>query len=137
MLKRLLKRKAVTEDRLVPAYLGVVLPLQGLQLIAPEAFAKPPQCDVEARPTEAAWKLLRLVVRGPLFLDEVLACMVDTEGRRFLVGVAVVHLCDVMHYDQSLLIPIGTVLDTCEPDTVLAIASMEKLLNQFAEAQRL
>lgn len=137
MLRQLLKRKTVAEARLVPAYLGVVLPQQGLQLIAREAFAEAPRCDAKAKPAEAAWKLLRLVVRGPLFPDEVLACMVDTGERRFLAGVAVIHMSDVMRYDQSLLVPIGTVLDTCEPDTLLAIANMEKLLSQFAEAQRL
>ncbi len=138
MLKRLLNRKPVAQNILVPMHLGVLLPQQGLHLIVPEAFAEVPQCLVDDKPTSAAWNALRLVIRGSLFQDEVLACTVNNGEYHFVAGVAVIHLymSELLRHDPSLLIPVNEAMDSCSPEVLLAIKCMQQQLDQFAEAQR-
>lgn len=122
---------AVAKERV---HLGIVLPERRLHLVATEAFAEVPMCNADQKPGDAAWRQLKKVVRGPLFSDEVLACRFNNDTYRFVAGVGVVHLNDVVRYDESLLIPVETIRDSCDHEVALAILTMEKLLEQFAEA---
>ncbi len=137
VVQRIFKPYNADAEALMPVHLGVVLPQGGLHLITSEAFAEAPKCGIHEKPSAASWRLLKQVVHGPLFSDEVLACTATVAEQRFVAAVGVIHINCVMRYDQDLLVPVGAMMGMCDPEVATAIMCMQKLVDQFAEAHRL